>query len=136
MVDASGINGGAINIRGRGLTVQDGSNISSTTFAGQGKGITVKTTDFVDLLGASLPGQFNPGIGTSLGIFFGPPATGRAGDVTVETGRLKLANGAWLQSSSNGNNSRSGDVTVRASDIQVVGSNPFLKSPPRYHHSL
>ncbi len=129
MVDASGINGGAINIRGRGLTVQDGSNISSTTFAGQGKGITVKTTDFVDLLGASLPGQFNPGIGTSLGIFFGPPATGRAGDVTVETGRLKLANGAWLQSSSNGNNSRSGDVTVRASDIQVVGSNPFFEIP-------
>ncbi|MDZ7951228.1 S-layer family protein [Nostoc sp. DedQUE09] len=129
LVDASGINGGAINIRGRGLTVQDGSNISSTTFAGQGKGITVNTTDFVDLLGVSLPGQFNPGIGTSLGVFFGPPATGQAGDVTVETGRLKLANGAWLQSSSNGNNSRSGDVTVRASDVEVVGSHPFFAIP-------
>ncbi|MEH1935817.1 MAG: S-layer family protein [Nostoc sp.] len=127
LVDASGINGGAINIRGRGLTVQDGSNISSITFAGQGKGITVNTTDFVDLLGASLPGQIAaPGIGTSVGILFGPPATGRAGDVTVETGRLKLANGAWLYSSSNGNNSRSGDVTVRASDVEVVGSDPFI----------
>ncbi|MEB3292406.1 MAG: filamentous hemagglutinin N-terminal domain-containing protein, partial [Synechococcales bacterium] len=43
LVDASGTNGGAINIRGRGLTVQDGSNINSITFAGQGKGITVQT---------------------------------------------------------------------------------------------
>ncbi|BAY65478.1 hypothetical protein NIES22_55840 [Calothrix brevissima NIES-22] len=129
LIDASGINGGGINIRGRGLTVQDGSNISSITFAGQGKGITVNTTDFVDLLGASLPGQIGPGIGTNVGIFFGPPATGRAGDVTVETGRLKLANGAWLQSSSNGNNSRSGDVTVRATDVEVVGYNPFFDAP-------
>ncbi|BAY09028.1 two-partner secretion domain-containing protein [Calothrix sp. NIES-2098] len=129
LVDTSGINGGGINIRGRGLTVQDGSNISSITFAGQGKGITVNTTDFVDLLGASLPGQIGPGIGTNVGILFGPPATGRAGDVTVETGRLKLANGAWLQSSSNGNNSRSGDVTVRASDVEVVGYNPFFDIP-------
>ncbi|BAZ36788.1 hypothetical protein NIES4101_27080 (plasmid) [Calothrix sp. NIES-4101] len=129
LVDASGINGGVINIRGRGLTVQDGSNISSITFAGQGKGITVNTTDFVDLLGASLPEQISPGIGTNVGISFGPPATGRAGDVTVETGRLKLANGAWLQSSSNGNNSRSGDVTVRASDVEVLGSHPFSGRP-------
>ncbi|AKG20329.1 two-partner secretion domain-containing protein [Calothrix sp. 336/3] len=129
LVDASGMNGGAINIRGRGLTVQDGSNISSITFKGQGKGITVQTTDFVDLMGASLPGQAGPGIGTNVGSFFGPPATGRAGDVTVETGHLRLLNGAWLQSSSSGNNSRSGDVTVRASNVEVVGVNPFLNMP-------
>ncbi|MBD2451175.1 S-layer family protein [Nostoc sp. FACHB-152] len=129
-VDASGINGGAINIRGRGLTVQEGSNISSSTLAGQGKGITVQTTDFVDLLGVSLPGQFNSSVGTSVGSFFAPPAIGRAGDVTVETGRLRLSNGAWLQSSSYSNNSRAGDVTVRAADVEVVGVNPFLESIP------
>jgi hypothetical protein len=45
-------NGGAINIRGRGLTLQDGSHIQSATGANQqGQGITVQTTEFVDLLG-------------------------------------------------------------------------------------
>ncbi|MBD2328076.1 S-layer family protein [Alkalinema sp. FACHB-956] len=128
-VDASGLNGGAINIRGRGLTVQEGSNISSITFAGQGKGITVQTTEFVDLLGASLPGQIGPGISTNVGILFGPSGSGQAGNVTVETVRLRLADGAWLQSSSAGNNSRSGDVTVRAKDVEVVGANPFFPAP-------
>ena len=129
LVDASGINGGAINIRGRGLTLQDGSNISSITSAGQGKGITVQTTDFVDLLGASDIGQFGPGISTSVGILFGAPASGRAGDVTVETGSLRLSNGAWLQSSSTGDNSRSGDVDIKAVDVDVLGANPFLDAP-------
>ena len=129
LVNANGINGGAINIRGLGLTVQDGSNISSSTSAGRGRGITVQTTDFVDLLGASLPNQFFPGIGTSVGSIIGPPAIGRAGDVTVETENLNLRNGAGLSSSSSGNNSRSGDIVVRASNIEVVGFQPFLLQP-------
>ena len=136
LVDASGINGGAINIRGRGLTLQDGSNIRSITSAGQGKGITVQTTDFVDLMGASDIGQFAPGISTSVGILFGAPASGRAGNVTVETGSLRLSNGAWLQSSSNGDNSRSGDVTVKAADVDVLGSNPFVASPTAINANL
>ncbi|TYQ31336.1 filamentous hemagglutinin N-terminal domain-containing protein [Pseudanabaena sp. UWO310] len=136
LVDTSGTNGGAINIRGRGLTLQGGSNISSITSAGQGKGINVQTTDFVDLLGASQAGQFAPGISTSVGILFGAPASGRAGDVTVETGSLRLSNGAWLQSSSNGDNSRSGDVTVKAKDLDILGSNPFVISPTAINANL
>ncbi|OUC11737.1 MAG: filamentous hemagglutinin [Alkalinema sp. CACIAM 70d] len=128
-VDATGLNGGAINVRSRGLTVQEGSTISSITLAGQGQGITVQTTEFVDLLGASLPGQIGPGISTNVGILFGPSGSGQAGDVTVETVRLRLADGAWLQSSSAGNNSRSGDVTVRAKDVEVIGANPFFPAP-------
>ncbi|MEH1866927.1 MAG: S-layer family protein [Nostoc sp.] len=132
LIDASGINGGAINIRGRGLTMQDGSNISSTTFAGQGKGITINTTDFVNLLGISDPNQpLFSGIKTSVGNTFGvlalpgPIATGRAGDVTIETGSLRLANGTWLQSATSGDNSRTGDVTVRATDVDLIGYENF-----------
>ena len=136
LVEASGTNGGAINIRGRGLTLQDGSNIRSITSAGQGKGITVQTTEFVDLMGASDIGQFAPGISTSVGILFGAPASGRAGDVTVETGSLRLSNGAWLQSSSNGDNSRSGDLTVKAADVDILGANPFLTSPTAINANL
>ncbi|TYQ31332.1 filamentous hemagglutinin N-terminal domain-containing protein [Pseudanabaena sp. UWO310] len=120
-IDTSGTNGGAINIRGRGLTLQDGSNISSTTSSGQGGGIIVNTTEFVDLLGSSSPGQINLGLGT----FINSGATGRAGDIKIETRNLRITNGARLQSTTSGNNSRSGDITIQATDIEVFGTNPF-----------
>ncbi|MEH2361958.1 S-layer family protein [Nostoc sp.] len=129
LVDASGINGGGINIRGRGLTVQDGSNISSTTSAGQGKGITIQTTEFAEFLGVSAPGQlFLAGVNTSVGNqynFFppsGPPTTGQAGNITIETNRLRLANDAAIQSSTSGNNSIAGDITIHAADVDMLGN--------------
>ncbi|BAY89001.1 MULTISPECIES: two-partner secretion domain-containing protein [unclassified Tolypothrix] len=132
-IDTDGINGGAINIRGRGLTLQDGSNISSTTSAGQGKGITIQTTEFVNLLGVSNPRQLLlSGVNTSVGkqfVFLAPPrppTTGRAGNITIETQHLKLANGAWIQSTTSGNNSIAGDINIRATDVNLVGyETPF-----------
>ncbi|MFB2916870.1 hypothetical protein, partial [Aerosakkonema funiforme] len=137
LIDTTGINGGAINIRGRGLTLQDGSVIVSATRAfGQGQEITVKTTEFVDLLGVSLLENYrNPGIVTSV---FGNE--GKAGDITIETQRLRIANGGRLQSlisfviGSFGTvprpitrieDSKTGTITVRASDVEVQGYNPF-----------
>nr|WP_329608406.1 filamentous hemagglutinin N-terminal domain-containing protein [Nostoc sp. CMAA1605] len=126
LIDASGTNGGAIQIQGRGLTVKENSNITSVTRSGEGRGIVVKTTEFIDLLGASSPRPiFNPGIGTSVGTTFGPPARGRAGDVLIETGKLYMNNGAWLQSTTFGTNSRTGNLTIRASDVEVIGANPL-----------
>ncbi len=135
IIDTTGLNGGAINIRGRGLTLQDGSGISSATRSfGQGQGITVKTTEFVDLLGVSSPENYpTPGIFTSV---FGSHA--RAGDITIETQRLRIANGGWLQSIISGGfdpvtfapiaieDSRTGNITVQASDVEVSGYNPFI----------
>jgi filamentous hemagglutinin family protein len=131
LVDASGINGGAINVRGLGLTVQDGSNISSSTSAGQGRGITVQTTEFVDLLGndpTARPTGSYDGVGTSVGSVYGvfvlpgsPPATGQAGDITIDTERLRMANGAWLTSVTAGDNSRTGNITIRATNVDMVG---------------
>ncbi|MBI4780868.1 MAG: filamentous hemagglutinin N-terminal domain-containing protein [Oscillatoriophycideae cyanobacterium NC_groundwater_1537_Pr4_S-0.65um_50_18] len=133
-IDTSGINGGAINIHGRGLTLQDGSSISSSTGAGgQGQGITVQTTEFANLLGVSAAEQYpTPGLYTSVS---GNGA--RAGDITVETRQLQIANGGWLQSIISFGfdpitfipfsitDSRTGDITVRASDVGVSGYNPF-----------
>ncbi|MBE9181159.1 S-layer family protein [Oculatella sp. LEGE 06141] len=131
---SAGTNGGAINIRARGLTLKGGSGISSGTGAnGQGPGITVQTTEFVNLLGISSPENYaTPGIFTSA---FGSGA--RAGDITIETEQLRIANGGWLQSIINFgfdpitfmpapiNDSTSGNITVRASDVEVRGYNPF-----------
>ncbi len=133
-VDTSGAIGGAINIRARGLTLQDGSGIGSATGAGaQGPGITVKTTEFVDLLGVSSSENYaTPGIYTSV---TGDGA--KAGDITVETGRLRITNGSWLQSIISPqfdfatfsvtpiNNSKSGNIAVRATNVEVIGYNPF-----------
>ncbi|MFE4108714.1 two-partner secretion domain-containing protein, partial [Almyronema epifaneia] len=128
LVDASGANGGSINVRGRGLTLQGGSNIQSRTSTGQGQGITVNTTEFIELLGNAdaTPSGFD-GISTSVGnvlgliVFPGPPATGQAGDVTIQTQRLRMTNGAWLSSLTAGNNSGTGNVMVRATDIDMMG---------------
>ncbi|AFZ02485.1 beta strand repeat-containing protein [Calothrix sp. PCC 6303] len=134
LIDTTGLNGGAVNIRGRGLTLQEGSGISSATGSfGKGGGITVKTTEFVDLLGVSEATHYTtPGLFTSV---FGDG--GRAGDVTMETKDLRLANGAWLQSIMTfgfdfltgqpiiGNNSRTGNINIKASNVEVRGYNPF-----------
>ncbi|MEA5549926.1 S-layer family protein [Anabaena cylindrica UHCC 0172] len=130
-INTSGAIGGAINIRGRGLTLQDGSNIESSTGAnGQGQGINVQTTEFVDLLGISHPDNYiPPGLSTSV---TGSGAT--AGNITVETPRLRFANSAWINSLNFGvnfftfapiNNARTGDIKVRATDIEINGFTPF-----------
>ncbi len=130
-IDTSGAIGGAINIRGRGLTVQNGSNIQSFTGANaQGRGINVQTTEFVDLLGISHPDNYIPP-GFTTGVT-GSNAT--AGAITVDTQRLRLANSAWINSINYGfdfftstpiNDSQTGDITIRATDIEVGGTTPF-----------
>ncbi|MEH2024401.1 S-layer family protein [Nostoc sp.] len=133
-IQTSGMNGGAINIRGRGLTLQDGSQISSSTgTSGKGQGINIKTTEFVNLLGASAANQYStPGLYTSV-----MGNQGKAGDITVETGRLHLENGAWIESTLSSpfdfisfspipsNDSRTGDINIKASDVELTGYNPF-----------
>ncbi|QMS87930.1 S-layer family protein [Nostoc edaphicum CCNP1411] len=118
-INTNGTNGGAINIRGRGLTLQDGSSIQSSTSGGRGKGIIVNTTDFVEILGASNQGQPKTFLDTSVNA----SSTGRAGDVTIETGRLRVTNGASLQSTTRGNNSRTGDIYIRSADLELIGTN-------------
>ncbi len=129
-IDTSGAIGGAINIRGRGLTVQDGSGIVSFTGTnGIGQGIHVQTTEFVDFLGGFNPLTFAPsGLITSV---TGSGAT--AGDITVDTQQLRIVNGAWVQSLNFGfdfftfapiNHARTGSITVRATDVEVSGYSP------------
>jgi large exoprotein involved in heme utilization and adhesion len=90
----------------------------------------------VNLLGVSNEAQYpTPGIYTSVS---GNGA--RAGDITIETRRLNITNGGWLQSVLSFGfdpvtfmpfpitDSRTGDITVRASDIELSRYNPFPSS--------
>ncbi|MEC4818850.1 MAG: S-layer family protein [Scytonema sp. PMC 1069.18] len=131
-INTSGATGGAINIRGRGLTLQDGSNIESSTGAnGQGQGINVQTTEFVDLLGVSHPDNYiSPGLMTSI-----TGSGAKAGNITVDTPRLRLDSGGWINSVNFGinlltfapiNNAKTGDITVHAADVEISGYTPSI----------
>jgi filamentous hemagglutinin family protein len=129
-IDTSGAVGGPINIRGRGLTLQDGSHIQSATGANQqGQGITVQTTEFVDLLGASHPDNyFLPGLTTNVS-----QDNATAGDIQIDTQRLRVTNGAWVTSLVSTDplvptqitDSNTGQIIVRATDVEVQGYNPI-----------
>jgi len=122
-MDASGTQGGAIQIRGRGLTLRDASNIfSDTRGSGKGQGISVETTEFVELLGLSAPGQLIiPGIQTfALG-----SSDNISGDITVKTERLLIDGGDTISSYPAGNGSRAGDIAIQARDVTVQNFMPF-----------
>ncbi|MEH1935816.1 MAG: S-layer family protein [Nostoc sp.] len=114
-----GTDGGAIHIQGRGLTVQS-SSIAASTVSGQGKGITVQTTEYVNVSGVSRSQDvFIAGLATSVS-----GNGGRAGNITVETGRLEVSDGAGIRSNSTGNGSRSGDITIRSADVELNPLSP------------
>lgn len=118
---ASGLNGGEIEIRARGLTLQDGSGIATGTNAfGQGENIIVRTTEFVDLLGVSSELQYpTPGLYTSV---FGESAI--AGDIIVETERLRIANGGWIQSAVNASFDFTAFEPISTGDSTTGGTTP------------
>ena len=130
-MDASGIQGGAIQIRGGGLTLRDASNIFSDTQGNdKGQGIFVQTTEFVELLGLSAPGQLIvPGIQTFA--FGGSDSI--SGDIRVTTERLLIENGDSISSFPAGNGSSSGDIIIQATDVTVQGFMPF---PPFFSNGI
>ncbi|NJM46381.1 MAG: filamentous hemagglutinin N-terminal domain-containing protein, partial [Alkalinema sp. RU_4_3] len=129
-LNTSGANGGSINIRGRGLTLRDGSHIESATGAnGRGQGINVQTTEFVNLLGVAQAINYTPpGLATTVS---GSGAT--AGDIIVDTQRLSVTNGGWISSLNWGsdlqtftpiNDAKTGEIRIRAADLEISGYTP------------
>ena len=106
--DAVG-NAGAIAIETGRLQLEDGARISTSTF-GRGDGGTaiVRATDSITLLGLDLHGD-----GSGITSIVSPGATGNAGNITIETGRLSLDDGATIATLTRGIGD-AGDLTVRA----------------------
>ncbi|MFB2924046.1 filamentous hemagglutinin N-terminal domain-containing protein [Aerosakkonema funiforme] len=110
--------GGPVNLTGRRITVTDGSAIhSSTDGAGAAGSITVRGTETIEVSG------FTPLIYPS-GLFADvrQGATGKGGEVTIETARLLLAGGGQISSATFGQGDGS-TLTVRAGDaIEIIGN--------------
>ncbi len=106
--------GGDINVTAQSVSFTEGASLYATT-AGNGTGgdINVTASEFIDLAGVQgiSPGGF---LSETLG-------TGAAGNITVNTPRLTVRDGAAVSASTLGSGD-GGDVTVNASDlVEVVG---------------
>ncbi len=111
------INTGQLIVRDNGLV--------ATRSLGQGQGgnLTVRASEFVELIGTDAF-IFIQGGGLNTGLFTGSESIKGAGDLQVVTERLILRDGAAI-SASTGGNGQGGDVTVTASEsVKLIGRSP------------
>ncbi|MBD2772668.1 filamentous hemagglutinin N-terminal domain-containing protein [Iningainema tapete] len=114
--------GGNIQVRGRKINLTDGAFIETISQGqGQSGNVLVKATDAVEL-----SGTVN---GTPGGLFtqVTENATGKGGNLTIETGKLRITDGAVVDASTFGK-AQAGDVQVTTTDVELVGVGPGQSS--------
>ncbi|MBD1937777.1 filamentous hemagglutinin N-terminal domain-containing protein [Microcoleus sp. FACHB-68] len=118
-VDASGAGGGDVFVAGRRVTLSDGSAILALTEGSeQGGTLSVRASEVVEVIGISTDGQFSSSLRASVQ----PGATGEGGNLTIETARLRVSDGAQVSTSTFGPG-KGGNLTVQASDtVEVIGT--------------
>jgi len=132
-VDASGLGGGDIQVRGRQVTLTNGSQIEANTLGSQPGGtLNVIASDAVEVIGRSANNR------SRLATAVYPGATGAGGNLTLSTGRLILRDGAQIVTSTFSRGA-AGTLAVRASDLVELsgtsapgqfGSGLFTAVPP------
>lgn len=126
VINVSYQGGGDIQVQGRRVTLTDGSQIGAGAFKeGSGGTLTVRASESVQLSGTSADGK------NASGLFTQTEGAGAAGDLTIETGRLIVRDGAQV-SASTVSAGQGGTLTVRASEsVELIGTstvNPNLSS--------
>jgi filamentous hemagglutinin family protein len=112
-VDASGEDGGDIQLQGSFVRLTGGSEIFDATGGGQPGNLTVTASDSVQLIGRSTL------------LTTETSGTGDAGDLTINTGQLIIQDGAQVRTSTSGRGS-GGQLTVNASgSVKLIGSFQF-----------
>ncbi|MBD2536598.1 filamentous hemagglutinin N-terminal domain-containing protein, partial [Nostoc flagelliforme FACHB-838] len=108
---------GNININADILLIQDGTQVSTSTFgAGKGGNLNVDAQD-VQIIGRSADGQFGSGLFANAG----GNSTGDAGDLTIKTNTLLIKDGAQV-SASTFSVGKGGNLSVDAQDVQIIGT--------------
>ncbi|MEL7038214.1 MAG: filamentous hemagglutinin N-terminal domain-containing protein [Cyanobacteria bacterium J06592_8] len=111
-------NAGSVHVQTQTLIVQDGAIIGTITQgSGNAGNLTVIASEFVNLSGVSSSGNLG-------GLVAGTQGVGEAGNVRIETGWLRVLDGAVVvtgtQSDGNG-----GNITVMASEaVELDGVSP------------
>ena len=109
-------NGGNLTIDTQRLILRDGALIGTGTFGvGQSGDLTVRATE-IDMTGTTPSNQLPSSLFSS--VLSG--ATGNGGNITIDTERLSLNNGAQVRAGTSGVG-KSGDLTIRATEIELTG---------------
>ncbi|MEQ9552013.1 MAG: S-layer family protein, partial [Coleofasciculus sp. G3-WIS-01] len=110
---------GTLTIETGRLMIQEGANISGTTFAqGRGGDLEINASESVEVIGISLV----EGVPSLLGS--ATLGTGNAGNLTINTRRLIIRDGGFVESGTAGAG-EGGDLTVNASEsVEVIGKSP------------
>jgi filamentous hemagglutinin family protein len=130
------LDGGDINISVRKLVVRDGAQIVNSTFSDGAVGnLTIDASESVELIGGftSNKDYFPSSLTSNTG------AVGKAGNLTINTSRLLVKDGASISASSFGFSNKNspfvsatgegGNLTVNASNsVEVIGSSAELPS--------
>ena len=119
---------GFLTLETQGLIVRDGGQIYTSTF-GQGSAgkLTVNALDFVELSGTNSLGTFSSGLFTSVE----PSATGNGGQLSLQTRRLSVKQGAFISAGTTGNGA-GGSVEINATElIEVMGKSAIGNIPSR-----
>jgi len=113
-------NAGDIAIVTPTLVIRDGAQITTRTFSGgEGGSITVDAPESLQVLG------FSPVTKLASSILSATYSAGRAGNISLSTGRLTALNGGAVSSATLSGGS-AGDVTVNATDlVEVLGVEPI-----------
>ncbi|MDJ0799495.1 MAG: filamentous hemagglutinin N-terminal domain-containing protein, partial [Calothrix sp. MO_167.B12] len=112
-------NSNDININTQRLFLQDKAAITSSASRASGKGgnIIINVTESVEMIGSSRDSTESVVIGAS-----SIAGTGNAGSITINTPRLSLQQGAFIQSSTLGDGD-GGSITINASEsVELSGS--------------
>ncbi|EDX73954.1 haemagglutination activity domain protein [Coleofasciculus chthonoplastes PCC 7420] len=116
--------GGDITISTQGLRIVDGATLSATTFGkGNAGELRVVATDRIEVIGSDP--QENS---SSITVQVNPEATGRGGNLTLETAELSLSKGGQISVATFGTGD-GGELNVNASEIELVGTTPINGNP-------
>jgi filamentous hemagglutinin family protein len=112
-------NGGSVEINTKRLILEDGAQISSTTFdQGQAGNVLVNASEAVEIRGID---QISELLIRASGLFANSRrSNGKGGTVSVNTGRLIAEDGAQI-SATTFTDGNGGNINIRASTIQLTG---------------
>ncbi len=116
VVDASGLGGGNIQVRGRQISLLDSSELYSATLGSEpGDSINIEASESVEISGLASDSQNPSFVGTQV---FEENTTGAGGNITITTGKLFVQNGGGIQASTFGEG-KAGNLTINAREVEV-----------------
>ncbi|RAM50129.1 MAG: filamentous hemagglutinin [Hapalosiphonaceae cyanobacterium JJU2] len=125
--------GGNIKIDAKSLTLNSGAEIGAVVFRevnglppGKGKSgnIVINAKDFIDISGIGST-QFSSGIFTSAERGTTATQPQAAGDITITTGKFRIADGAVVDASTS-NDGSGGSITINARNFSATGGGQVL----------